>query len=432
MSGWGVQVNLNNRADKHKVPLLVAAPPQIAPGLHAALMGDGRFQIVAVATSKEDVRAKLALRPEAIVVSALLFADPDEFVDVLGNFDGDCHVLLPDGVPPSVQERVQNTPCVRHLFTGDVNFVDLAGKVLETAMTRRQAVDGSSVFAKMQAEGIRMAGWRAIGVWNPQGGVGKSTIAAALAMEAAMRRLPTVLIGLGAPDPVPLALGLRQTPNIMTWRTNPTPENLANCVQKSDTLSVLAGFPGPVALGDYLASAESGPESVKELVNCAAYSGYGVVLLDISAQELAAAALAAVNTLLLVVQPTIQGLLHTQEALRLLSMMAGKHAISQANIHLVVNRYRDSTLQPKEVVQSGGELRPDFPPLAAAVPDDPAIEVALNARQPAYLRSDPLRKAMKSLGDTLFVAAAEPSRQAEARIGKRSRAIGLGPIRIHV
>ena len=141
----------------------------------------------------------------------------------------------------------------------------------------------------------------------------------------------------------------------------------------------------------------------------------------------AAAALAAANTLVLVVQPTLQGLLHAREAVRLVNdVMAGQHSIAREAMYLVVNRYRESTLTPQEVVRNGGELRPDFPPLAAAIPDDPAIEEALNARKPAYFHSDALRKGVKTLGDVLL------PKGEKREGGRKARAFGIGPIRIRV
>ena len=237
--------------------------------------------------------------------------------------------------------------------------------------------------------------------------MGKSTIATALAFEAASRRLPTLLIGLGAPDPIPLANGLRPDPNIMTWQATPTAENLRSHVQTVDLLDILVGFPDPLALNAYLPEALDGAGSLPNLINAAAYAGYAVVIIDVSAQELAAAALSAANTLIMVGLPTLPGVLNTTEAVHLVNdVMAGQHRIAKEAIHLVVNKVRDSTLRPEEVVKTGAEVRTDFPSLAGYVPDDPQIELALNGRRPAYHQSEPLRRMTRTLGDLLFATPA--------------------------
>jgi hypothetical protein len=99
-----------------------------------------------------------------------------------------------------------------------------------------------------------MIGWRAIAVWSPQGGVGKSTLALALALEATARRLPTLLVALAAPDMTPLILeGILPEPNILTWRAAPTVDGLRGTVQvhRKTGLHILVGFRDPVALGTF-------------------------------------------------------------------------------------------------------------------------------------------------------------------------------------
>ena len=436
-NGWGIPTTAGGNGDGSKAPVtaLAAAPPHLAQGLHAALLGDGRFRVVGVGTSPEDVRAKLALQPEAILAEGTVFDGPEQFADVLGAFPGVCFVLLPQGVGQEAVDAVRGVACVKEVAPDDANFVELVGRMYEAVLASRKARTSgapSSIFARFQGRGMLMAGWRAIGVWNPQGGVGKSTVAAALAMESASRRLPTLLVGLGAPDPIPLALGLRPEPNIVSWQGQPTPENLRALVQKVDTLDVLAGFPDPVALAGYAPHALEGKTSLPALASTAAYSGYAVVVFDISSQELAAAALVAVNTLVLVTEPTLTGVLNAVEGVRLVDdIMAGQHSIAKESIHLVVNGVRNSTLTPEEVVKAGGELREDFPAMAATIPDDPSIEEALNRRRPAYGASEPLRKAAAALGDRLLTAPAGAGNAAPLpQRAKRSRTLfGLVKVR---
>ncbi len=104
-------------------------------------------------------------------------------------------------------------------------------------------------------------------------------------------------------------------------------------------------------------------------------------------------------------------------------VLAGQHAIPPEAIYLVVNRVRNTTMTPDEIVREGKLSRRDFPPLAAAITDDPNVELAVKAMQPARDGSEPLRLAVKSLGNLLFPAALLASPEA----GQAARVKRFGP-----
>src|SRR5690606_26550440 len=156
-----------------------------------------------------------------------------------------------------------------------------------------------------------------------------------------------------------------------SWRSRPTLDGLKAAVQSYDTLDLLAGFPSPLELTAYLPDALEGNTSLSRLAGTAAYAGYAVVVLDVSSPELAAAALAASNALVLVGLATLPGILTTVEAVRLATeTLSGRHSLPANAIHLVLNRVRAATFSPEEVVQNGSKLLKTFPPLAAVVRDD--------------------------------------------------------------
>lgn len=422
--------------NERPVSLLVVGEPARIQGLRAAFLADARIQLIATSTSAEDVRSKLALEPEAVVVEGTVFAGPEAFVQSFAAFVGVVMVLLPSGVVVSVLDTLRAVPCVHEIVQGDANFVEVVGKVYEAALLNRQArqsINGSigSLYGGSASLLASSSGWRAVAVWSPQGGVGKSTLSVALACEAASRRLPTLLVGLGAPDPIPLTLHLKPEPNLTTWRLTPTPDNLRSSVQKLEALDILAGFRDPLALTSYKNEALEGVGSLPALAGAAAYAGYAVVIFDVSSQELAAAALSSANTVVLVTLPTLPGVLNVAEAVHLLhDQMAGRHRVPREAIHLVVNKVRNSTLTPQEVIKLGGSVRTDFPGLTAYIPDDPQIEEALKLRRPAWQMSEPLRRVSRTLADLLFATPALHTSHKEAQVGKPARVWNLGPIRI--
>ena len=78
-------------------------------------------------------------------------------------------------------------------------------------------------------------------------------------------------------------------------------------------------------------------------------------------------------------------------------------------------------------MRAGKAQRRDFPPLAAVLDEDPAIEEALNRKRPAYLHSEPLRKTARSLGDLLLGQAA-----GVPPVEQRGKVFTLGPVRIRM
>ena len=385
--------NMSANADKFKIPpservsILVAAPPDKVAPLTKTFSADARFNLAAVATSAEDVRVKLAVRPEVVLAHADTATSLEEFSQVLGSFGGHLFTILPETALPSVIAAVQGLPSSREVISGEPNLPELAGQIYLTVSAGRLISTNSPGFRLSQGPRSAMVGWRCIAVWSLQGGVGKSTLSAALALEAAERRLSTLLVGLGAPDVIPLRLGFKgPDPNLLDWTANPTPEGLRLAVRQYDVLDVLAGFPDQVALDGYLPQAMESKEGLPTLASVAAHAGYAVVVLDVSSPELAPPAISAANTLLLVAQATPDGLLAVRESMRLVhEAMAGRHAIPLEGIHLVLNRVRDSQLGPEEVMRSLGHMITRTPPLAAVIPDDPRVDVARVQFRPAYM-----------------------------------------------
>ena len=274
---------------------------------------------------------------------------------VLGHYEGNLYVILPDNAPPSVIESMRELPPTRDVLSGDPNLPELAGRIYGAVHADRQlGLTGQGYRLGQNGPRSAMVGWRCIAVWSLQGGTGRSTIATALALEAAERRLPTLLVGLGVPDVIPLRLNFDgPEPNLLTWSAVPTPEQLKVSVRQFDVLDVLAGFPDQSALDAYVPVALSVQQGLPALSNAAAHAGYAVVILDVSSPEMAAPAISAANTLFLTALPTPDGLLAVGEASRMAGdYMSRQHSIPLDGMHLVLNRVRDTMLAPDEFMRS--------------------------------------------------------------------------------
>ncbi|MCX6027681.1 MAG: ParA family protein [Chloroflexi bacterium] len=411
--------------DTSPVRLVIIAQPSSTQMLNAAFAADARFAVLALATSMADAKPKLVTNPEVVLVEAVAAAGPTELANVFSSYRGQVWVLTPQGLGQESVEAVRRIECVAQVVEGQPNFAVLAGQIYASVLQRRIAAPAAGESFVSSRSTTTTVGFRTIAVWSTQGGVGKSTIALALALEAKARNLPVLLLGLAAPDMTPLVLkDVANTPNLASWQSNPTVEGLKAAIQihKRTGLHILPGFRDTVALGDY--NAQTGPAALQNLVFTATRIGYSIIILDVSAPEVAPAALSIANTLVLVARPDLPGVLSALEGLRMVKdVLAGQHAIPAEAVYLVVNRVRNTTMTPDEIVREGKASRRDFPPLAAAIMDDPNVELAVKAMQPARDGSEPLRLAAKTLGNLLFPAAM----QAAPDAGQAARVKRFGP-----
>ncbi len=131
---------------------------------------------------------------------------------------------------------------------------------------------------------------------------------------------------------------------------------------------------------------------------------------------------------MLVARPDTPGVYSALQAVHLVKdVMAGQHAIPPEAIYLVVNRARDTTLRPDEMVKWGKDERRDFPPLAASITDDASVELAVNRREPAYYSSDALRGRRRRWA----TCSSRPRSPRPSRRPKR-RVVKVGPVRVRL
>ena len=218
------------------------------------------------------------------------------------------------------------------------------------------------------------------------------------------RGLSTLLVGLGAPDPLPLHLGLEAAPNILAWMSNPTREGLLGALQRVGDLRVLAGFPDVLAEARAMGLRQEDTGSLSSLAMTAAYGGFAVVIFDAPPEGLAPMAISASNSLLLVARPTVADAWCSVEAVRTVAeRLAGQHRIPPEGILVALNRVRSGGMSAGEwhTAASRALGRP-FPPVVATIPEDPAVEEAQNAGKSPLHASDHVARAIHVLADALF------------------------------
>jgi len=416
---WNV-ADLAQSADA--VTVLLAGPIPRLQAWYAALAADARFRVAMQASEAQDLATKLVTNPDVLILDAGIYPGPQPLLADLTRYHGAAYVLLPLEASREAMDAVAQVPCVKGVYKGEMNLVALAGEIYAAAVATRQArlnQGMEALWSRPQAQpGSGMPlGLRVVAVWNQAGGVGKTTLATNLAYEAARRGLPTLLVGMGAPDDLPLILGLKPEPNLNHWRANPTAEGLKLALQKVDTLDVLAGFPDVLSEARAITTPLDAPESIPKLVLTAAYMGYAVIVLDAPPTALASAALAAANTLVLVARPSLEGVMRTVEAYRtVVERLAGEHHIPPSGVHVALNRV-SARMDVDEWHKAASALlgRP-FPPVMAQIPDDPRVGGAQDERKIPLNVSDAFARGLKPLADALF--SAHGAQAVENRNGK--------------
>ncbi len=439
-NGWGAGPVLQTLATASEtVTLILAGPKERTDVWYAMLSTDPRFRITTYAHSLDDLKAKLLNPPEALLLDGSLASGPQALADFIRQVQVQAVYLVIPPVPDLTAEqalvdRLNAIPNVKAIYKLDVNLSVLVEQMhsdvrATRALRGQTAADGWGTTPA--SNGNSPTSTRIISVWNQMGGVGKTTVATNLAYEAARRGYPTLLIGLGAPDDLPLIMGLKLEPNLTHWQANPTIPGLKLAVQKVDTLDVLGGFPDVLSEAHAMQLSPDAPNSVKKLVETAIYAGYAMIVLDTPPTALAATAMTVSNTLVIVGRATLEGVWRTTEAYRTVSeRLAGLHPIH--SIYCILNRMQTGEQGYDAATwhqMASTRLGRAFPPVLAQIAADPQITAAQNNRVMPVNRSENFRRALGPLLDTLSTSTGRGQTAPPVSNGKQFK---LGPIKVRV
>ncbi len=437
----------DNSSPSEAVTILLAGPLPRVNAWYAALAADARARVTTYATDPQDLSCKIDSEPEALLLDAGIYPHPKGVIDMLTGFGGAAYVILPQGVDKEIVDNIRKVPSVKGLYHGDANLAELSGKLFgDVQVLRQSSRSGMEPLWQPRSAGYSPAGGggiaplRIIAVWNQAGGVGKTTVSTNLAYEAARRGLPTLLIGLGAPDDLPLVLGLKPEPNIVSWRSNPSQDGLKMAIQKFDTLDVLAGFPDVLSESmAYRSEAPAGsqqdvPNSVQKLVLTAAYASYAVIVLDAPPTALAASAISAANTLVLVARPSLEGVMRTVHAYRtVVERLAGEHRIAPGGVFVALNRITPSRMTSDEWHRAAsGLLGQPFPPIVAQIADDPQVGELQDRKRIPLMTSEAFTRGIQPLANALFSTNGAHVANSANRLQSKGREINLLGLKLRV
>ena len=418
---WGPPTN-QPTGNERPVAVLIGvnvADPRSAVWQQSVQM-DARFRLVAVANNNQDLQTKLAESPEVILLDVRILDGPQVLIETLTKMTAAVYVLLPAGLLESKEEKMRALPetikaisSVKQVYVGDMNIADFLTRAYGDALALRKTIAAPVAWSGHTGRQAAVTGMRIVATWNLVGGVGRSTITTALAQAVARKSIRSLLVGLDAPDLIPLHLGLKPQPeNILKWFANPTEAGMRNGLQTLGDLDVLAGFPDVWSLSDNIAkiASDDSPNSIRSLVvNTAAYSGYAGIFLDAPVAGIAPRALAAANTWIMVARPTLADAWASVDAFRTITQRAaGQHRINPGNIFVVLNMRTQGMLSPNDWHRAADQVARNFgcqmgfPPVAAVIPFIPGIPLAQDAGRPTIDASDEFARPIHVLADMLF------------------------------
>lgn len=419
-----------NPADDDSITILLAGPPERINAWFNKLQMDARFRVNTFSTDPQDLESKLGYNPEAILLDTSIFTGPEQVIQFLTKAQCAVYLILPREMKEESIAHIRDLPSTKGVFYGDVNLTEVSGRIFAEVKALRNQAPSLETPHSVLRRGQTMGGLRVITVWNRAGGVGKSTISASLALEAARRGFKTLLIGLSAPDiSLPTILNLKTTPNMFGWLASPTyEEGLRPNVQSLENLDVLVGLQDP-ARENELVCEHNDPKSINQLVINATFAGYSIVILDTPESGPYLNAISASNTMIMVAAPMVDHAVITAEAYRMaFKRLRDQHRIGIGNIFVVLNRYRSGLLSSNEWHEAADAYTRamgagHFPPVAIVIPDVFDVQLAANAGRSPLSAGDDFATPIHRLGDMLFGAQGGTSNEEE-------KYLKLGPFQI--
>jgi arsenite-transporting ATPase len=410
------------------------------------LQSDPRFSLVVISTTSAALLENSRTgEPQVLIMYADLFPGPEQAAHFLAGLKNALAIVLLPTAWATIEGQFTQIERVRKTFVAPFipsEVQNAAFSILQTeqALSSVRGSLGSGLNSGTSPAGAIAIGTRVLGIVSEQGGVGRTTLAEALAYELGVRRaIRTLLFSFDKRSCTPLHFKLRETPNAREFFLQPGRQGFDNSTQKvGECLHILlapqdeAGYQEAERRslrsmsGEAGRTAEDASRSIRNLVATSYQQLLPVVLLDLPTGSGAWTyhALSACNTVLIVSRPTLDGLNTSAYLINVLTKMFGaEHQFQRESIFIVLNHYSSKTIySPAQFASATAELAGGWcPPILATIPEDPAIPAAQDAQRPACDVSEALSRGSGTIADTFW-----PSASSSGPVRKQKK---FGPFR---
>ncbi len=405
---------------ERRIAVLISGPSESSfYDMLAPFTRDPRFYVCAQASTWEELLKKIqSTTPDLVMLQAAIAPGPEEILQAMAmlNGKGVGIVILPGAygrVKGMLESRGAST--IAGVYVEPIVWAEMVEIAYSAVMTLRArtiavapaqySVPAIGSFASGMPATAVAAGTKRIALVSNAGGVGRSTLAEALAYELANRlSVKTLLMSLGMPAAaVPHFRGkLRFPSNVGEYFRRPTPAVLEGVMQRVEQLDVLIAPPDSAEYE--MAANQADPRSAGSIYSMLqdAEGQHAAVVMDLPPSETQwmTHPLLFANTILVVSRLQTDDLIATVHTLNVLLNALRK---SRDSIWLVFNQVSDrSTLTPRSFQEEiAGELS-WAPPMLAAIESDPAILQAQEQGVSPTLRSDKLMNSVREIANALY------------------------------
>lgn len=378
------------------VSVLLAGPgtQSILSQMYPVVGADpGRFTLATMSDSwqrmLEDVKS---YTPDVCVIMGEMAGEPNTLAQGLATLPAStlAIVVLPAVWMPFKGMIESCSQSVRGVFIAPVNWAQVFAAAHSAVITARQLLLNTAPmtagFQQAPQIGVRQTVIMGTKVLVPiafEGGVGRSSLVEAMAVQLARSGVKTLLASFNSPPAAVLRFGLNFNLTAATWFQRPTPEGFQAMVQHPKGLENLDIILAPNTDRELNDCARNGPEnpvSIRSMLMAAHAFNYGVILVDpppYADSQWTIQSVLAANSTMIVVRLTAQSQASVIRSMQLFTeRLKAQLQMPRENMSIVVNHRSSADNMNERQFQEGvAEYLPDHfcPPLMGVLPHEPAL-----------------------------------------------------------
>jgi Flp pilus assembly CpaE family ATPase len=424
-----------------KIILCIAGPDPnlVMRDFMKLLEEDTRFSFASMANNWPSLLSSLELaEPDLFIIYADIAPSPEALAKLLAGLKKAICILLLPSSWASFEGLFRQVTQVRKVYLLPVmpaEVMNAAFSVVRTELATNAAL--SPLGSALAGRPASALGTRVLGVVSAQGGVGRTTLATALAFELGVRRsVKTLLCSFDLPASLPLNLKMNYSPNASEYFARPGKSGFQDSLQSYKGEENFQVLLAPQETRPYLEAAERSARasqlnpnvqdlaaSITELIRTAYTMMYAGIILDLPVGDSPWTwhPLGLANNVLIVARPTLASLKAVGHITKILTtMLSAAHQFQKETIFIALNLHTSgSGFTPNTFHKEAEEAFGWCPPVVATFDYDPALAAAQDAQRPVADVCEKFSSGIQSLTEFFWKGTAlmRPKKAKGVRIG---------------